>query len=220
MKIFIGFSGREQREAESPQMQRMVRKMEQSHFFAFLNRMKYISRWGLMRNTETENIQEHSLQVAILAHALALIKNRLFGGTLQPERACLYGIFHDANEIITGDLPTPIKYFNPKINENYHEIEDISKEKLVSMLPETFRQEYRELLFFETRDPVYYPIVKAADKLAAHIKCVEEVKAGNREFEKAQKTTLQSLQEMNLPELRYFMEHYLPSYQLSLDELE
>ena len=193
-------------------------------FFAYLSRMKYINRWGLMRNTVTENIQEHSLEVAVLAHALAMIHNDLAPATgeplLEPEKACLYAVFHDCDEIITGDLPTPIKYANPLIRENYHDIEDKSREKLLSGAPARFRAEYRKILFFEKEDPDYRKIVKAADRLSAYIKCVEECKAGNSEFTRARDSVLASLKEMKLPELDYFMENYLPAYSLTLDELE
>ncbi|NLN03457.1 MAG: 5'-deoxynucleotidase [Clostridiaceae bacterium] len=187
-------------------------------FFAYINRMKYINRWGLMRNTDTENIQEHSLQVAILAHALCIIKNKYFGGNINADRSCVYALYHDANEIITGDLPTPVKYFNPQIKESYRKIEDISKEKLVSMLPEDMQDEYRSILFYE-EDDEYRDIIRAADKLSAYIKCVEEVKAGNKEFLQAKESIYKVLKDMNLPELEYFMEHFLPSYSLSLDEM-
>lgn len=194
----------------------------QFNFYAYLSRMKYINRWGLMRNTVTENIQEHSLQVAMLAHGLTLIYNRLRKEDepeLSPERACVYGVFHDANEIITGDLPTPIKYFNPAIKENYHQIEDISKEKLLSMLPEEMTDTYRSVLFYEDTDALYFPIVKAADRLSAYIKCEEEVKAGNGEFVKARESVLESLRGMKLPALDYFMEHFMDAFSLTLDEL-
>ncbi len=187
-------------------------------FFAYINRMKYINRWGLMRNTDTENIQEHSLQVAILAHALCIIKNKYFGGNINADRSCVYALYHDANEIITGDLPTPVKYFNPQIKESYRKIEDISKEKLVSMLPDDMQDEYRSILFYE-EDDEYRDIIRAADKLSAYIKCVEEVKAGNKEFLQAKESIYNVLVDMNLPELEYFMEHFLPSYSLSLDEM-
>ena len=193
---------------------------EQFDFFAYIGRMKYIVRWGLMRNTDSENIQEHSLQVAILAHALAVIHNNLCGcEALSPDRACVYAIFHDAGEIITGDLPTPVKYYNPVIKENYQAIEDIARDKLISMLPEEMGKVYRPILFYEQEDEKYYPIIKAADKLSAYIKCAEEVKAGNREFVKAMESTRQALEETELPELAYFMAHYLEAYNKTLDEM-
>ena len=193
---------------------------EQFDFFAYIGRMKYIVRWGLMRNTNSENIQEHSLQVAILAHALAVIHNKLCGREeLSPDRACVYAIFHDAGEIITGDLPTPVKYYNPLIKENYQAIEDVAKEKLLSMLPEEMGKVYRPILFYEQEDVKYYQIVKADDKLSANIKCVEEVKAGNREFVKAMESTLEALQALELPEVSHFMSHYIEAYNKTLDEM-
>lgn len=193
---------------------------EQFDFYAYLGRMKYIVRWGLMRNTSTENIQEHSLEVAVLAHALAIIHNKLQPGEIvSPDRACVYAVFHDASEIITGDLPTPIKYYNPVIKDNYHAIEDVAKNKLLSMLPTDMQDVYKEILFYEENDVKYFPIVKAADKLSAYIKCAEEVKAGNKEFIKAMEATEKSLKEMNLPELDYFMEHFVNAYNKTLDEM-
>jgi len=194
--------------------------MEQYNFYAYIGRMKYINRWGLMRNTSSENIQEHSLQVAILAHALTLIKNKYFDGILNPDTAGMYGIFHDSSEIITGDLPTPVKYFNPEIKDSYGKLEDISKEKLLSMLPEDFRDEYREIIFYEQLHSEYYPVIKAADKLSAYIKCLEEVKAGNNEFNKAKEATLLSLYNMKLPEVEYFLKYFVNAYFLTLDELD
>ncbi len=193
--------------------------MEDCPFYAYLGRMKYINRWGLMRNTVSENIQEHSLQTAVLAHSLAVIKNRYFGGTLDEGKACLYALFHDANEIITGDLPTPVKYDNPELCLSYRQLEALSKEKLLAMLPEDLQTVYRPILFYEEQDADYFPIVKAADKLSAYIKCVEEGKAGNSEFRSALESIGQSMRDMNLPELDYFMEHFLPAYQLTLDEM-
>ena len=194
--------------------------MKKYNFFAFISRMKYINRWGLMRNTRTENIEEHSFEVAMLAHALALIANKYFQGNYDPERACVYAMFHDANEIITGDLPTPVKYYNPEIQNSYGALEEISKQKLLAMLPEMLRSDYEEILFYEKKDAQYYPIVKAADKISAYIKCAEEVKAGNREFKKAMTSTEKAIRELNLQAADYFMEHFLPSYLLSLDELD
>ena len=188
--------------------------------YDFFGRMKYIFRWGLMRNTDSENIQEHSLQVAILAHALAVIHNQLCGSEeLSPDRACVYAVFHDAGEIITGDLPTPVKYYNPVIRENYQAIEAVAKEKLLSMLPAELDAVYRRILFYEQEDAQYYPIVKAADKLSAYIKCAEEVKAGNREFVKAMESTLEALRTSELPEVAYFMRHYMEAYNKTLDEM-
>lgn len=189
------------------------------NFFAYLNRMKYINRWGLMRNTASENILEHSGQTAMLAHMLALIGNKYFGKDYDSDRVCLYALYHDANETITGDLPTPVKYFNQQIIESYKEIENISKSKLVDMLPEDFRAEYREILFFEENSSDYKLIVKAADKISAHIKCIEEVKSGNSEFLAAKKATYDSIVSMDLPEATYFIENFIPPFECSLDEL-
>ncbi len=190
------------------------------HFFAFLSRMKYINRWGLMRNTYTENIQEHSLQVAIIAHGLAVIKNTYFSGEVNPERVAILAMFHDCNEIITGDMPTPIKYYNPQISKIYKDIEDISKEKIISMLPEEMADEYYSLFFKNPDDMKCWKLVKAADRISAYIKCVEEVKVGNNEFKKARETILQSILEIDLPEVGYFMEKFIPSFNLSLDEID
>ena len=149
-----------------------------------------------------------------------MIHNKLCGREeLSPDRACVYAIFHDAGEIITGDLPTPVKYYNPLIKENYQAIEDVAKEKLLSMLPEEMGKVYRPILFYEQEDVKYYPIVKAADKLSAYIKCVEEVKAGNREFVKAMESTLEALQALELPEVSHFMSHYIEAYNKTLDEM-
>lgn len=190
------------------------------HFFAFLSRMKYINRWGLMRNTYTENIQEHSLQVAIIAHGLAVIRNTYFNGEINPERVAILAMFHDCNEIITGDMPTPIKYYNPQISKIYKDIEDISKEKIISMLPEEMADEYYSLFFKNPDDIDCWTLVKAADRISAYVKCIEEVKAGNNEFIKASETILQTIEEIELEEVKYFMSTFLPSFNLSLDEID
>ncbi|HEX9060054.1 MAG TPA: 5'-deoxynucleotidase [Clostridia bacterium] len=190
------------------------------HFFAFLSRMKYINRWGLMRNTQPENIQEHSLQVAVISHALANIRNAYFGGNLNPERIAVIGIFHDCNETITGDMPTPIKYFNPDIYKAYESIEAISKNKLLAMLPDELREIYSSFLFKDGDDEECWKIVKAADRISAYMKCIEEEKAGNREFKKAGQAILKSIKQIDLPEVKYFMEKFTPSFSLTLDELD
>lgn len=194
--------------------------MSASCFFAMLSRMKYINRWGLMRNTFTESISTHSLDVAIIAHALAVIRNKKFGGNLNPERAALLGVYHDAAEIITGDLPTPVKYFSEDIREAYRQVEELSSTRLLSMLPEELREEYADLLCPKDEDAELWKIVKAADKLSAAIKCIEEEKAGNREFSRAYAATLAALEKMELPEVQYFTENMLPGYHLTLDEQE
>jgi 5'-deoxynucleotidase len=188
-----------------------------SHFFAYLGRMKYILRWNLMRNTQPENIQEHSLQVAVIGHALAVIKNRHYGGSVDADRVVTLSAFHEASEVITGDLATPIKYFNPHINEAYKHIENIASEKLLSMLPDEFKQDYQPLLFQE--DSEEHKLMKAADKICAYLKCLEELKAGNREFEKATAAIRRELDNMKRPEVEYFLQEFTPSFSMTLDEL-
>jgi 5'-deoxynucleotidase len=192
---------------------------DQFDFFAFLSRMRYISRWGLMRNTIPENIQEHSLDVAIIAHALAMIRNTYFGGTLDPSRAALYGIFHDASEIFTGDMPTPVKHFNPNFKRSFHQLEDRARRKLLAMLPPELAKEYEPLFFFDDQEE-YVHLVKAADKIAALTKCIEEGKSGNREFRRAEAEHFDQLSSSDQPEVIYFLEKLLPGYRLSLDELK
>lgn len=189
------------------------------HFFAYMARMRYIDRWALMRNSYTENIQEHSHQVAILAHALAVLRNAYFGGQVDAGAVAVAALYHDASEILTGDLPTPIKYYNPDIRDAYREVEQFSAHKLLHMLPEALRPSFDPLLR-EGYDPGLRTLVKAADKLSAHIKCVEELKAGNAEFKQAAEQTLEALQGYGLPELDYFLEHFLPAFGLTLDELQ
>ncbi len=187
-------------------------------FFALISRMKYIDRWALMRNTDTENIQEHSHQVAVLAHALAVIENRLYGGRLDVGKVALAAIYHDATEIITGDMPTPIKYYNAQLRDAYKDVERMAEEKLISMLPPELRPDYCDLL--DCSDADVHRIVKAADKLSAYLKCVEELKAGNSEFKKAKEQTWQSLTAQSFPALEYFIREFLPSFELTLDELD
>lgn len=190
------------------------------NFFAMLSRMKYINRWGLMNNTREENIGEHSLEVSIFAHALVCIANKRFGENLNAEKAALMGLFHDASEIITGDLPTPVKYFDPEIKEAYKNIEHLSEQKLLSMLPEYLREEYVPLVDSGACDTELNVYVKAADKLSALVKCREELKMGNNEFLKAERSTLEALEKIELPALKVFMEEFLPSFSLTLDELD
>ncbi len=192
--------------------------MDEYRFFALLSRMRYITRWGLMRNSFSENIQEHSHMVAVLAHGLAMIRREILGLEADPERCATAALFHDASEILTGDLPTPIKYYNPEIKEAYKQVEYISGTKLLGMLPEALREHYAPLVY--ENDESVHAIVKAADKLSAHIKCLEELKAGNAEFESAAAQTKQALVQMKLPELDWFMEHCLPAFTRNLDELE
>ncbi|MBQ6431142.1 MAG: 5'-deoxynucleotidase [Oscillospiraceae bacterium] len=192
--------------------------MKEYQFYALLSRMRYITRWGLMRNTFSENIQEHSHQVAVLAHALALIRRDILGLPAEPDRCAAAALFHDASEILTGDLPTPIKYYNPEIKQAYKQVERVSADKLLAMLPEELRDSYAPLVHED--DESVLSIVKAADKLSAHIKCIEELKAGNLEFESAAAQTRKALEAMRLPELDWFMEHCLPAFAKNLDELE
>ena len=189
-----------------------------SHFFAYMGRMRFINRWALMRNSYTENIQEHSHQVAVLAHALAVIRNHFFGGTVDPGAVAVAALYHDASEILTGDMPTPIKYYNPDIRSAYKQVEAVANDKLLGMLPEELRPDYEDIL--QPTDEDVETLVKAADKLSAYIKCVEELKAGNLEFKKAAEQTAAALDGYHLPELDYFRERFLKSFELTLDEME
>lgn len=187
-------------------------------FFAYIARMRYIVRWGLMRNTMQENIQEHSHMVAVLAHALAVIQNRYFGPQIDPGQAAVAALYHDASEILTGDMPTPIKYDNPAIRSAYKDVEAVAERKLLNMLPEELRGAYTTVL--TEVDPETERLVKAADKLSAYIKCVEELKAGNTEFREAAAQTRRALEAYELPEVAYFLETFMDSFSLTLDELK
>ena len=187
------------------------------NFFPMISRMRYINRWGLMRNTRLENIQEHSHQVAVLAHALAVIENKHFGGQVDPGAVAVAALYHDASEILTGDMPTPIKYDNPDIQNAYKAVESVAEQKLLSMLPPELRVEYEDIITIP--DPDVHVLVKAADKLSAYLKCVEELKAGNTEFKKAKEQTYAALCQNPIPALQYFMEHFLEGFELTLDEL-
>lgn len=189
-----------------------------SHFFAYLSRLRFISRWALMRNTATENVQEHSHQAAVLAHALAVIRNQRFGGHVDAGAVAVAALYHDASEILTGDMPTPIKYFNPSIRSAYKEVEAVANRKLLEMLPQELQSTYEPIL--EIPDPEIRVLVKAADKLSAYIKCVEEVKAGNGEFRDAARQTRAALEGFGLPEVNYFLETFMDSFSLTLDELK
>ena len=189
-----------------------------NEFFALLGRMRYITRWGLMRNTFSENIQEHSHQVAVLAHALALIRREILGlPTPDPDRCAVAALYHDASEILTGDLPTPIKYYNSEIKDAYKQVERVAGNRLLDMLPPQLRESYEHLVLEDDKD--LEPIVKGADKLSAYIKCVEEQKAGNTEFDSAAAQTMQSLKAMGREELDWFIENCLPAFSLNLDQL-
>ncbi len=189
-----------------------------SNFFAMHSRMKYINRWALMRNTREENISEHSNDVAIISHALAVIGNKRFGKNLNAERAAFLGLYHDMPEIITGDMPTPVKYHSEEMKKAYAEVETVASQKLLSMLPEDMREYYESAFFKKEEDEYLWRIVKAADKISALIKCIEEKKAGNIEFQKALESTERAIDKMNLPEAEAFINEFVPGFYLSLDE--
>ena len=192
---------------------------ESSHFFAHLARMKLITRWPLMRNVYQENVQEHSLQVAMVAHALALIKNEFFEGSVDPNRVATLALFHDVSEVLTGDLPTPVKYFNPAIQHEYKKIEQIAEQKLVDMAPAAFTQIYSDLIKQQNHTDEEKFIVKAADVLCAYLKTLEELSAGNQEFKLAKKRLDKLLKDYHSEEVDYFLKAYAPSFSLSLDEI-
>ena len=187
------------------------------NFFALVSRMKNITRWSLMRNSFSENVQEHSLMTAVIAHCLAVIRRDVFCLDANPDRVAVKALFHDASEIFTGDMPTPIKYFDPEIISAYKRIESVASHKLLSSLPDEMRPAYLPLLLDDdTQDSV---LVRAADKLAAYIKCVEEQKAGNPEFTRAAEQTLSKLNDLQLKEVEYFIKHFIPAFELSLDDM-
>lgn len=187
------------------------------NFFSMLFRMKYIDRWALMRNSRAETLTEHTLETAVLAHALATIANERCGKNYNVDRAAVLGIFHDAHEILTGDMPTPVKYQNPAIEAAFKGVEASANEQLLSMLPEDLQGTYAPLL--KEEDATLRPLIKAADKLSALIKCIEERKAGNLEFQSAEKAVKEVLLKMDLPEVQIFMEEFLPAFELTLDEM-
>lgn len=191
--------------------------MERS-FYALISRMRYITRWGLMRNSASENVQEHSHMVAVIAHALALIRRDVFGGECDPNEAAALALYHDATEILTGDLPTPIKYHDGEINRAYKAVEALASERLLRLLPESLRGAYEPLL--RGGEGLSRSFVKAADKIAAYIKCIEEKKAGSDEFLAAERQTLQAIHDMEMEEAEYFIREFIPAFELSLDELE
>ena len=189
-----------------------------NEFYALMGRMRYITRWGLMRNTFSENIQEHSHQVAVLAHALALIRRDILHlPGPDPDKCAVAALYHDASEILTGDMPTPIKYYNPEIKDAYKQVERIAGERLLDMLPQKLRQCYAPLVL--EGDEEVTPIVKAADKLSAYIKCIEEQKAGNTEFDSAALQTMSAMRAMDMPELTWFIENCLEPFALNIDQL-
>ena len=188
-------------------------------FFAMISRMRYIDRWALMRNEHGENLSEHSFDVAVIAHALAALRNERFGGSVNGERAALLGLFHDAPETLTGDLPTPVKYYSDAVRDAYKTMEAQACESLLEMLPAALQAVYRPLLLPQPEDAELWTLVKAADKLSALIKCLEERKAGNGEFVKAAEGVRAIIERMDVPEAQVFLEEFLPAYELTLDEL-
>ena len=188
------------------------------NFFAYISRMRYIGRWSLMRNSLPENIQEHSHMVAVIAHALGVIRRDVFGVPCDPNEAAAVALYHDASEILTGDLPTPIKYHSADIRGAYQQVEKLACDKLLATLPDELRPAYEQLLTGETQERLH-DLVKAADKLSAYIKCIEERKAGNNEFLSAEKQTRAVLEASKLPEVGFFLEHFIPAFELNLDEL-
>jgi 5'-deoxynucleotidase len=193
------------------------RKKGMSHFFAYMNKLKHIKRWSLMRNSEEENVKEHSFDVAMIAHALAVIDNTYFGGKTDPERVMALALFHETGEVITGDLPTPVKYYNSQIHDAYKEVEEMGSRVIFGTLPDEMKDEYHDLIFHDGIEEYVY--VKEADKLCAYIKCLEELKSGNREFMYAADRIRKELDSMDREEVRFFMKEFLPSYELTLDEL-
>ena len=189
-------------------------------FFAMLFRMKYIERWALMRNTQKENLSEHAMEVASVTHCLCLIHNKRFGGKVDANRGAVIGLFHDCTEILTGDLPTPVKYHDDALRSSYKQMEKEAAVRMVKMLPTELREEYESLLQVVPGDEYLHKLCKGADKLCALIKCLEEEKMGNMEFASAKRATLESIKTMELPEVQVFMEEYLPAFALNLDELQ
>lgn len=191
-----------------------------SSFFAMMSRMKYINRWALMRNSYPENISEHSLEVGMIAHVLALISNKKLGNHYNAEKTALIGMYHDCTEIITGDMPTPIKYYNRDTKEAYKNVEEEAAKQLLGLLPDYLYEEYEGLLLPKEEDAYLWKLVKAADRISAYIKCVEEEKAGNREFSNAKAATYEKLTAMDLPEVRIFLQVFAEAYKKTLDELQ
>lgn len=193
--------------------------MQEKSFFAIISRMKYINRWGLMRSTITENISEHSLETAFIAHVLALYRNVRFGGSVDPERCALLAMYHDVTEVITGDMPTPIKYYNSEIKSEYDKVEKMAEEKMLSYLPDDLKEHYRPLFSKTEEEAELWQLVKAADKLSALIKCIEERQMGNTDFSEAEKSTLRAVHDMHLPEAEEFLREFFPSYSLTIDHI-
>ena len=189
------------------------------HFFAYVSKLKYILRWGLKRNVENENVKEHSFDVAVIAHALAIIKNRYFDGDLNAERIAMMALYHDASEVLTGDLPGPIKYFNPSIAEAYKEVEKAAEQKLISMLPNEMRPDFLSLIDYKASGGEIGRLIKSADIISAYLKCIQEVDAGNAEFVLAKSRVELLLGDDTQPEVRCVLDKFVPSYRLTLYEL-
>ena len=194
--------------------------MKNSNFFAFISRMKYINRWGLMRNTREENVSEHSLEVAVIAHVLTIIQRKRLNININPERTVLYAIYHDSSEIYTGDLPTPVKYYNSSIKEAYKNVELSANKRLLNLLPKDFYDIYEPILMPKDEEKAIWETIKAADKISALIKCIEEEKSGNKEFMKAKQSILNDIKNMNRQDVEIFMEEFIGGYYLTLDEME
>ena len=192
--------------------------MQENQFFAMLSRMKYINRWGLMRNVRSENISEHSLDVAFFTHALGIIKNKRFGGDIDCDRLVVLAMYHDTTEIITGDMPTPVKYYNKSIKTAYKEVEAVAQNTLLSYLPEDIREEYQKVFDRKDDEEYLWSLVKAADRISALVKCIEEREMGNKDFQKAEETIMLSINQIDLPEVKCFMEEFIPAFRLTLDE--
>lgn len=190
-----------------------------SHFFAYISKLRWLQRWGMKRNVIEENVMEHSWEVATITHVLALVRNRFHGGDVDVNRVVVAALYHDCNEVITGDLPSPIKYHSPEITRAYKEIEKRADRELLQLLPEELRDDFRDTLIEDNVDPVHHELIKAADTIAAYLKCEAEVQAGNSEFQRAREDVRARLDRIDLPEVRYFMETFAPSYRLTLDEL-
>lgn len=189
------------------------------NFYAFTDRMKYIKRWQLMRSVRDENIMEHSQQTAMFAHALAVINNRVFGGTADAEKTALLAMYHECGEVLTGDLPTPIKYFNRSILGAYKNLEGLACDKLLNMLPNELKPDLEKYIKPDI-ESLEYTLMKAADRFAAYVKCLEELRSGNNEFLKAERTIKEDLLSRNIPEVEYFFKNFIPAFNLSLDELD
>ena len=192
--------------------------MNNNYFYAMLSRMKYINRWGLMRNTREENLSEHSLEVAFIAHALGIINNEVFNGSINADRLAILGMYHDVTEIITGDMPTPVKYYNPVIRNAYKEVEKVAGKQMLSGLSSEIRDRYESVLTETEEEKELWKYVKAADKISAYIKCLEERKTGNMDFADAEQTIYKAITDMHMDEVDYFMKEYIPAYMLTLDE--